>query len=247
MKKLLLFFVVALLSFQVNAQNWGFWDATRSTVTVNGISYSLWNSGAGSFQGANLGTYNVGSTLPLTAYSVNTWKSYGGDVTGSTYYYLIYATGNRPASPVFTSMGGGWMANIGSNGDQTWGASSLSVNILSGLLAGNYTLEIYGQIDGTGTPSGTQYDNNNSNATNYTATFTVQVGAGVATVPNDFILSVANKTISARFSGTATIQLLTISGQLIQNIVANGKFEKPVQQGSYIVKINGKSYKVVVP
>ena len=221
MKKKALLFIVVLLSFQANAQNWGFWDTTRSTVTINGTSYYLWNSGAGTFQGANFGTYALGATLPLTAYTVNTWKNSGGDVTGSAYYYSIYPTGSRPSSPIFTSLGGGWLSNIDANGNQIWGATGLSVNLLNALTAGNYTLEIYGQINGTGNPSGSQYDNNNSNATNYTATFTI--AAPVISV------SPSSGTFSSTVGVASSSQSFSVSGAyLISGVTATAPAEYQV-------------------
>ena len=90
-------------------------------------------------------------------------------MTGTEYFYTIY-TGTRPVSPTFTSLGGGWLSDLG-GGNQTWGATGLTVDLLAGLSAGtSYTLEIYGLITGTD-PVDTLYDNNNAAAANYTATF----------------------------------------------------------------------------
>lgn len=65
-------------------------------------------------------------------------------------------------------------------------------------------------------------------------------------VSEDIVIQTANGTINVSLAGTATIQLYTISGVLIDKAVATGNFSKAVQQGIYLLKINGKAYKVIV-
>ena len=173
MKKLLAFALVAMMA-GVSFGAWGFYDADRSWVVLDDGSgpagYSLWDSGAGTFQGADLGTFDLTmNSFTLTEFNTKTYKNGSSDVTGTEYFYTIY-TGTRPVSPTFTSLGGGWLSDLG-GGNQTWGATGLTVDLLAGLSAGtSYTLEIYGLITGTD-PVDTLYDNNNAAAANYTATF----------------------------------------------------------------------------
>ncbi|MCX6277932.1 MAG: T9SS type A sorting domain-containing protein [Bacteroidetes bacterium] len=175
MKKQLLFFIMFLTASTLFAANWGLYDADRSWITLNvkAVSepYTLWNSGTGSFQNHNFGTFTSDEVFTITAFDVKTWKSSGGNVTGCEYYYIIYQTGARPGSPTFTSLGGDFISDLGS-GNQKWGRTGISINLLSGLASGgNYTLEIYGRVSGTGDPYGYLYDNNNGNSSNYSATF----------------------------------------------------------------------------
>jgi len=179
MKKLVVIVLVAGFANTLFAA-WGFWDATRSYVqfhekksgTVQTNTYSLWDSGTGTYNGHDFGIFNIpgGDELVMLLYDTKTWKSDGGNVTGCEYFYTRYTNNLRPASPTFTSLGGGWLQDLGS-GNQLWGNHSLTVNILETLNnSKTNVLEIYGQITGT-TPSGTAYDNNNGDSDNYSATF----------------------------------------------------------------------------
>jgi len=178
MKKLLAFALVAMMA-GVSFGAWGFYDADRSWVVLDdgdgAAGYSLWDSGAGTFQGADLGTFDLTmDSFTLTGIDTKTFKNGASDVTGVEYFYTIY-TGARPGTPVFTSLGGGFLQDYGS-GNQQWGATGLTVDLLAGLSAGtSYTLEIYGMITGNddGNPQNNynQYDNNNNAPANYTATF----------------------------------------------------------------------------
>jgi hypothetical protein len=184
MKKLLVF-ACACLTFTLSvarAANWGFYDSDRSWIgihfktnnVVNTNWYSVWDGGAGTFQNANFGIFNtsLGDEIRVVGYDTKTWKSAGGDVTGCEYFYTRYQEGNR-GTPSFTSMGGGWMENLG-GGNQKWGnANVASANIASGISTLTNRMEIYGRIDGTGDPSGSQYDNNNGASDNYNARFLI--------------------------------------------------------------------------
>jgi hypothetical protein len=65
-------------------------------------------------------------------------------------------------------MGGGYLSELGGD-NQKWGATGLSIDLLSGVnSAGTWVIEVYGQVTGT-TPSTTLYDNNGG--INFTATF----------------------------------------------------------------------------
>jgi hypothetical protein len=143
---------------------WGFYDAQRSYIGFNSsngsLNYSVWNSGVGSFQGNNLGTYSSGGNLTLSYYDVKTYKNSGSDVTGGTFYWRVYKVGDTPGS--YNSLGLGFQSDLG-GGNQQWGFSGNTSNILSGLSfntgLNNYKLEIYGAMNGTN-PNETQYDNN---------------------------------------------------------------------------------------
>ena len=181
MKKILTIFTLVLLTNSIFA-DWGLWDSDRSYVVLNikgsSTTYSLWNGGTGTFQGTNLGTFTNGDVLEINSVDVKTWKDGSSDVTGCEYFYVIYETGARPSSPTFISLGGGFLQDLGS-GNQKWGSSGLTVDLLDGLEANkNYTLEIYGRVDGTA-PDKQEYDNNGNSTTNYTATFTTDAGLPV--------------------------------------------------------------------
>ena len=176
MKKLLVFAVAAMVAGAAMAQdNWGFYDQDRSWIGINAngaaTPYGLWLDGAAgtAFDGANLGTFDLAlGSLVIASYDAKTWKSAGGDVTGIEYFYSVWETASG-SSGQFTSMGGTWIEDLG-GGNQKWGNTNVNANVLANLSAGkDYTLEVYGQINGSGTPASPIYDNNGGN--NFRATF----------------------------------------------------------------------------
>ncbi len=179
MKKSVALFIISFgLPYLLLSQTWGFWDIDRSWIwfqeNANVNTYSIWNGAPGTLHNHNFGTFSYGDVLTINGYDTKTWKNEGagGDVTACEYFYTIYPTGNRPPSPVFISMGGGWIADLG-NGDQKWGNWNVNANILAGLPTGNYTLEIYGKITGKDCSSCAPYDQYDSNGgNNYLAYFT---------------------------------------------------------------------------
>jgi len=121
------------------------------------------------FNGGDLGNYEPGiNTLVLKGAQNKTYKCNGGNVTGGNLFYRIYKTTSTPGS--FNSIGFSWVSNDlgGCGGNQTWQSITNSINVLSGLSAGNYYLEVYN--DATGWP-GTV--NANNGGSNYKASFTV--------------------------------------------------------------------------
>lgn len=180
MKKFL--FAIAATALMATASEsfaaWGLFDLDRSWIGINQngtTNYStVWNGGTGTFNGTALGTYSNTSTLQISSYDVKTFKNSGDNVTGGTFFWTVYTTGSRPGSPTFSSINLNFIENIGGGGDQKWGFANNTTSILSApavSFAGNnnYTFEFYVQVDGTG---GSQYDNNNNNPSNYSATFT---------------------------------------------------------------------------
>ena len=181
--KNLLFAVAAVVLVSTASESmaaWGLFNADRSYIgikvdtTTN--NYTVWNAGTGNFNGSVLsGTpfTSVGQTLQINYYDVKTFKNGGDDVTGGTFFWTVYETGNR-GTPSFSSINLAFIENIGVNGDQKWGFAGNTTSILSSpnvsFTSGskNYTFEFYTQVNGTG---GSVFDNNNNNASNYTATF----------------------------------------------------------------------------
>lgn len=154
--------------------SWGLWNAQRSyagfNVKGNSVSRTFWDEGTGNIQGYDFGTFIGSDIFQLTSYDIKTWKKSGADVTGGNLFYTIYPKGQRPQSPVFISKTLNWMEDIGgqATGDQKWGFSGQSINLLNGLTSGEYTIEFYAQMDGTN-PNKSEYDSNNG--LNYKAYF----------------------------------------------------------------------------
>jgi len=133
------------------------------------------------FSGANLGSFDTTDSISIGG-QLKSFKNNGTDVTGAQISYVIYADGNRPATPIFTDVAYAFQIdNVGGvGGDQQWGtdvagsngtdqSDSVSLNSLS---AGNYKLEVFASISTNGVDAdGTIFDNAGGN--NYIADFTV--------------------------------------------------------------------------
>jgi hypothetical protein len=175
-------------------------DGTGATATNSGVTtlYALDNSGTtrllptgstatltsswtGASTGAaptfNLGTFVLGSgsTLTLDGGAILTFKNGGSDVTSANLNYRI--TPGIGASGSFASA-----INLpfnednvsGNTGDQRWATEALTTNLLTGLGAGTYTIDVFGAAPSS---DGTHFESNTG--ANFGATFTVQAAAVV--------------------------------------------------------------------
>jgi hypothetical protein len=135
------------------------------------------SQGATAFNGLNLGSFCPTATLILNGGEVLTFKNSGSNVTGANIFYRIYPTGSPSGSfiqidlPFYCEYFNNPIPCAGTNGsgDQKWTRFAHNVNMLSGLVAGNYTLEVY--WNATTSSDGTHFDSNFGN--NFKATFTV--------------------------------------------------------------------------
>lgn len=171
---LLMLFVFMGTSICVNAQSAGF-NSSFAVLSINGggnTYYDLFATTANTdFNNADLGAFSSVNTLLLKGAEHNVYKCGGCDLTSTRLFYRIYITGDQPTS--FSNIDIGWSSgfNNGCGGqDQVWSNTGYSINVLSGLPAGNYTFEVYS--DAAITCSGNTALANN-NGSNYKATFTV--------------------------------------------------------------------------
>ena len=95
-----------------------------------------------------------------------TFKNGTGDVSMAQLNYRIYPTGSPSES--FTSLDLPFNTNLVNPGDQKWQSLAASMNLLTGLTDGNYTLEVYVSAN---TNEGDRFLSNGG--VNYTATFSV--------------------------------------------------------------------------
>jgi hypothetical protein len=142
------------------------------------------------FNGVSFGSFNQNSAgFSITGGEIKSWKAADGNVCSARLNYVVYVTGSRPGSPVFTAMNLPYKTDcntgistfndgLGPCGarDLKWSIESNNVNLTTGV-AGSYTLEIYYDYIGSDVNSSdcelTRYINNSNNPTNYTATFTI--------------------------------------------------------------------------
>jgi hypothetical protein len=120
------------------------------------------------FQNADLGVFSSGQTLKMVGAQNKTYKCSGGDITGGLVNYRVYLQGGSGAA--FSSVSMNFLSNDagGCGGNQTWEVNSGSANILQGLIAGTYVLEVY--TEAPGSPA-TAYSSNGG--ANFKATFKV--------------------------------------------------------------------------
>jgi hypothetical protein len=124
------------------------------------------------FDGAFLGSFStVGSTLLLQGAEHNIYKCGGCDLTSTRINYRIYPTGSPSGSFNVVNIGySSGFANGCGGEDQQWKNTAVNQNLLTGLAAGNYTVEVYSDASIT-CGGGTAYASNGG--ANFKATFTV--------------------------------------------------------------------------
>lgn len=156
-----------------SASGGGFWDGVDNTsgvltLTVEPPNYGIldngginlprltyWYSGLGSDitqQGSAFNNTNLGNITDLfvKGASFKTWKSVGGDVTGSQFKYKVWNTIDTEPSE-YSLRNVGWTSNDG-NGNQTWAGFGNEIEISEGLEPGTYHFKILFAITGTGVP-----------------------------------------------------------------------------------------------
>lgn len=138
----------------VNSNNGGniFYDLSSSTGNTD-------------FQGHHFGTFGCGDSLIIAGGQIRTFKNNGSNVTGADIYYRVTKQGDVAGG--FTNIDLPFKSDDG-NGDQTWEQASNTTDVLSGLGAGTYNFEIYGEAQSS---DGTHFVSNGG--ANYIATFTL--------------------------------------------------------------------------
>ncbi len=194
MKKIfsILFFFLLTANFAAYA-NFEIW-ASAIYLDINGTagfyntqkSSTLSNIGSNAFSG-HLGVFASGSgTLKILGAEIRALKDNNSNICSGNLFYTVYSIGNRPVHPVFTpltlpvscncngssfySCGGGSCNSIY---EQKLQNVSQSIN-LTDLEAGDYTLEIYYQLNGDNVNAGCSLAYiDNYGGLNYKANFTI--------------------------------------------------------------------------
>jgi hypothetical protein len=101
------------------------------------------------FDGKDLGLI---SALFIKGASIKTWKSEGGDVTGASFQYKVWAIdSDEPEDYSLRNIG--WTSNDNEEGtNQTWAYFGEEIDIVYPLSPGHYTVKIMFSIEGTGIP-----------------------------------------------------------------------------------------------
>jgi hypothetical protein len=135
---------------------------------VNGVTYEGQYDLTGNPKmsgGVSLGTV---SSLIFNGGEVKTYKNGSDNVTGADIWYRVWATSGGPSGSFSaTVLNFGFNITGGNPGDQDWNNYNANINVLSGLTSGNYTLDMYYEIYGTGSPT------DNNRGSDYLFTFSV--------------------------------------------------------------------------
>ncbi|MEL1243785.1 T9SS sorting signal type C domain-containing protein [Flavobacterium sp. DGU11] len=203
MKKILLL----LILFAANgifAQSAGF-NNTFIVFSINGngnLYYDLnGNTSNYDFNNATIGTFCQGSAngMVFKGAEHNIYKCGGCDLTSTRLYYRIYLNGTTPGNFVSNTIGYTSGFNNGCGGqDQMWSNVGYNTNLLAGLGAGNYTMEVYS--DATVTCSGgTVYAGNNG--ANYKAYFTISAASAGGSISGNQTLCSGSSPTNLVLSG----------------------------------------------
>ncbi|MBF8457224.1 T9SS type A sorting domain-containing protein [Kaistella sp. G5-32] len=172
--KVLLAVLFVVLGASASAQSNAIYES-YVILSINGGLNAYYDMGVATpnpdFQGATLGQFTLGQSLVLKGGQNKTVKCNSGDTTGGNLYYRVYLTSATP-SGTFTSLPMNFLSDDPGAGpgcqNQSWQGTGGTANLLTGLAAGNYTVEVYS--DAPGSP-GTAFASNGG--ANYKATFTV--------------------------------------------------------------------------
>lgn len=249
-----LFFLLAFIALvTVSAQSAGIFENYAILTIGSGGTPQYYDLQATTsnpdFNGANLDTFYVNSSLIVNGGQNKVYKCNGGDITDGKTYYRVRST---PGTATFSSVDMNWVSNDSGAGtgcqNQTWEGQSGSTNLISGLAPGTYYLDIYTTAStnlGTGTITS---DNNGSY---FTATFVVTDVLGLADFADLSKKSVVSegKLYTAQ-KGELNIQVYDFTGKAEKTLRVNAN-GKPVdinlqQKGLYLMKIsNGQTNEVV--
>jgi HYR domain/Lamin Tail Domain/Secretion system C-terminal sorting domain len=171
--------------------------------------YDLLASTPGFDFAGSLGTFCNNGSLVIAGAENKTFKCSPNDITATALYYRIYsgtATGSFvPVNVGFVTDDG---ASVCGGLNQIWRTTNNTTNILTGLPAGTYTLEVYTQANYTsnGICPGISFANNGG--ANYKATFTVVAPVTFTTTPA-FTL---NRTAGTGICSTSATYSFVVAG-----------------------------------
>ena len=241
MRKIYSLFLILFFFFCYSAQATGIFES-YAVLNINGGGNTYYDLQANTtnpdFNGLDLGTFTNGQTLVFVGGENKTWKNGGGDVTGGRIHYRVY-TGTPSGS--FSNVSFNWIQDLGS-GDQKWGATTGTTDVLAGLPNGVYTLEVYTEAD---TNLGARYSNNGG--ANYKATFTVSNTLATGETAKKAKSFVSEGKLYTNKQGNLSVQVVDYSGRVIKTISAkastNGIELNLPKKGNYILKLNDEVIK----
>jgi len=194
-------------------------------VIVQSGNFSFLNGPA--FDTTNFGVLTSNSIFFLNGGQLKTYKNGVDDITGAAMYYRIYKQGISML-PSFDTVILPWKEDVISplgSIDQTWEKSGLYINILNGLIDGNYIIEVYFEAFYTDQNGANIHVDNNSGS-NYKASFTIN-NCNLNIGDDKTFCSAFNITLSA---GPGHEAYLWSTGDTVSTIIVS-------QPGTYLVTI----------
>ncbi len=214
------------------AQSSGIFES-YAIVSINGGANAYYDMQAATanadFNGANLGTFSSVSTLVMKGGENKTYKNGGCNINSSTFSYRVYLTSGGP-SGTFVNINEAYNGELG-GGDQSWLGTSGAFNALSGLAAGNYTIEAYSTANFDSCGTGTHFSSNSG--ANYKATFTINPILVTATAGTS--LSATYPTLAAAVTAINTVGLH--SGTVV--CFVNAGYSETAPAGGYAITATG--------
>ncbi|MBT6163978.1 MAG: hypothetical protein HOH92_09775, partial [Crocinitomicaceae bacterium] len=168
------FLVAALLSASSLLADWGVYQSYVILDLGNGSQYFAGGENADNatnFDGFDLGSFASGSSMSLRGGELKTWKNNASNVCGGTLNYRVYESGSEPGE--FTPLALSYDSELG-GGNQKW-YSSVDIDLLLGLEAGDYVFEVWWQSEGNWNDGGGcgEYQYESNGGSNYSASFSI--------------------------------------------------------------------------
>ncbi len=265
MKKIITLLAVVALTINFSFAGGG-WGTSAISLTLNSdpaYNYVLnnegWTDGSwGSNTAFNAFDFGTPSALMLNGGSGDGWTddSPGYNETSFKIYYRVYESASAP---------GDWASIDLSNqayhstNNYIYDKSDAAIDILSlATLSGTntYTLEVvmsknqfYDGGNWNSMVPGGQAVGYDSSIAGYKATFiknNTSTGA-ISPVDNAVKIFTHSGKIVAELSEASNVDLYAITGQLICTEKSTSQFSREVESGTYLIRINGKVQKILVP
>jgi len=262
MKKLITTLVVVLFATGFTYAGGGWADCAINVTKDGGSAYNYvvndagWTDGSWSSNSAFDGyNFETPTSLVLNGAAGNGWTddSPGYNSTSFILYYRVYKSTATPGSWSQIALDN---VNLKNGNNYIYDKTNANINILElATLSGTntYTLEVVmsknqyytGGNWNTMIPGG-QATAYSASSPGYKATFTKSVTTGIRKIQSSLRISAESGEITATFDGKALVQLFTNTGQLISSTIADHEFNRTLNKGVYLLRIDGQSHKVLV-
>ena len=191
------------------------------------------------------------TSLVIDGCDMKYWNNDATRPTGGAFYFKIMSSDNTtevvPATEIIWNQTGPTDNGYGQLTNYQGLKSGANIDLLSfSGIKSNTTYKLHIWAKNWGSSVGDVYLNNGG--PNYQATFTTGtiVHTGVSKLETSLQLSGANGKVTAHFDGSAKVELFNVSGQLMHAATVSNEFTQQVPSGAYLLRINGKTHKVLV-